>query len=90
MTPEQIQQAIVDGVREAFRSPELHCRYNITPDEHAAQHKAITEFLTTMARIDGIKWEVAKKLATYAAVGLVVLVGYGALGQIGKLLGIVK
>jgi len=90
VTHDEIKSAIAEGVAAAFKNSDLHCRYNITPDEHAAQHKAITEFLATMARIDGIKWEVAKKLATYAAVGLVVLVGYGALGQIGKLLGIIK
>jgi len=90
MTPEEIRASIVDGVAAAFKNPNLHCRYDIDPKLHAEQHREIKDFLETMARIDSIKWEVAKKIATYLAVIVVVLVGYGAMGQIGKFLGVIK
>ena len=90
MGPEEIKAAIVAGVQEAFKNPTLHCRYSIPPEEHATQHQEIKDFLATMARIDAIKWEVAKKIATYLAVGVVVLIGYGAIAYLGRHLGIVR
>ena len=94
MTPEQIKQAVADGVREALSvDPNLHCRYQIDPDEHQKEHEALRRFMDFTARLENIKWTIFQKIILYvvmAAFGLMVYGGimklkiFGGLGWPGR------
>ena len=78
ITKEQIQQAITDGIAKAFRDPEMHCRYAISPDEHAAQHAALKGFMEFTERINGIKWKTAQTLVVMAVISMFTMMLFGA------------
>lgn len=77
-TLEQIKTAISEGIVEAMKNPEIHCRYAISPDEHSAQHAALKGFMEFTDRINGIKWKTAQTLIVMAVVGLFSMMLFGA------------
>jgi len=78
MTKDEIREAISSGIKEAFKNPELHCRYRIAAEKHDAEHLALEQFLRNMGKISDIKffvlrWAVVAALtlvATWASWGI--------------------
>ena len=84
MTHDEIKWAIAEGVKEAFRNPELHCRYRIASEVHDADHAALQQFLRNMGKISDIKFSVLKWVIIAV---LTVLAGLSATGIVHKIQG---
>jgi hypothetical protein len=78
ITPDQIKQAIEEGIINAFKDPAIHCRYAISPEEHINQHAAIARFMVFTEKIENIKWKALQTLVIAIIMGLFGLVVFGA------------
>ncbi len=78
VTLEQIRDAISEGIAAAMANPEIHCRYVISPDEHAAQHAALKGFMEFTDKINGIKWKTAQTIVVMIVVSLFTAMLFGA------------
>lgn len=78
MTTDEVKTIIREAVVEAFKDPEIHCRYAISPDDHMAQHEALKGFMQFTEKINGIKWTTLQTLAVMMVVGLFSLMLFGA------------
>ena len=75
---EEIGETVRLAVIEAFKDPELHCRYAIAPDEHSAQHEALKGFMEFTEKLNGIKWKTLQTLVAFIVLGLFGLALFGA------------
>ena len=78
MTSNEIKVAVRDAVIEVFKDPEIHCRYNITADDHSAQHEALRRFISFTDKIDGIKWKSVQTLVIISVIWLFSIFIFGA------------
>ena len=78
MTTDEVKSIIREAIVEAFKDPEIHCRYAISPDDHMAQHEALKGFMEFTEKINGIKWKTAQTLVIMAVVSLFSLMLFGA------------
>jgi len=81
MTSEEIQKAITEGIQDAFKNPELHCRYRITGQQHDEDHLFIRQFIVNMGKVSDIKFFVLRWLVVAV---LSVVAGWAAFGLIHK------
>jgi len=75
---EEIGEIVKLAVIEAFKDPELHCRYAIAPDEHSAQHEALKGFMEFTEKLNGIKWKTAQAVVVAAVMAAFGLMLFGA------------
>jgi hypothetical protein len=65
----ELAAAVEEGIRRAFLSPELHCRYQIDPDKHERQHDALEKFIRFTGRVDELKWSALKAAVMWFVIG---------------------
>ena len=75
---DQLREIITSAVKEALASPEIHCRYAITPGDHAEQHEALKDFMDFVSNVNKIKWKTLQTLVVYAVLALFGLAIFGA------------
>jgi len=75
---EEISEIVKLAVIDAFKDPELHCRYAIAPDDHSAQHEALKGFMQFTEKLNGIKWKTLQTLIVFIVMGLFGLALFGA------------
>jgi hypothetical protein len=82
VTHDEIKHAIAEGVMEAFKNPELHCRYRITAERHDEDHILIQQFMRNVGKVSDIKFFVIR-WAVIAVLSLVAgLTGFGIVHKI--------
>jgi len=87
LTKEELKEIVEEGILKALSDPKLHCRYSTPPDLHQKQHEQLAIFLDTMNKIQGVKWDIAKRVLSWVAIGVVIIFGYGIFYKVKMLLG---
>lgn len=86
-------KAIVhEAIDEYIKKAQHECRFDILPDEHSRHHAFVAGVISSLDKIDGIKWEFLKDfikwIARFAAIGvmfwLTTKLGWDKLGEILK------
>ena len=82
MTDEQARQiaretakAVVDALLV-----DKHYPCDIDPETHAKHHELVDSAIRVMARIEDIKWSVAKFLVVSAVIGILTAIGFNIKG----------
>lgn len=78
MNKDEIKLIVKDAILEAFADPIVHCRYGISPEEHATQHEALKNFMTFTNNVNGIKWKTIQTIVIIIVGGLFSLMLFGA------------
>ena len=83
MTHDEIKRAISEGVMEAFRNPELHCRYRIAAERHDEDHILIQQFMKNVGKVSDIKFFVIRWAVVAVLSAVAGLAGFGLLQKYG-------
>jgi hypothetical protein len=83
VTHEEIKYAIADGITEAFKNPELHCRYRIAAERHDEDHILMQQFMKNLGKITDIKFFVIRWLVIAILSAIAGLAGYGIMHKYG-------
>jgi uncharacterized protein (DUF2344 family) len=79
---EEITKMIItatsEGIRLAMADPEIHCRYQIKPEDHFAQHEALKGFMKLTEKINNITWKTLQSVVVFIVLGLFGLMLFGA------------
>jgi hypothetical protein len=84
MTPDEIKAAVSAGIAEAFKNPELHCRYRITAEQHEEDHLLMKQFARNVGKINDIKFAVLKWIII---VVLTIIGGWASFGVVHNIQG---
>ena len=79
MTDEQARQIARETARtviDALNLDKQHHLCDIDPETHAKHHELVYSAIRVMARIEDIKWSVAKFLVVSAVVGILAAIGW--------------
>ena len=82
MTDEQARQIARETARavvEALLIDKQHL-CDIDPETHAKHHELVDSAIRVMARIEDIKWSVAKFLVVSAVIGILTAIGWNVKG----------
>jgi hypothetical protein len=76
----QIARETARAVVEALATDQKHHLCDIDPETHAKHHELVDSAIRVMARIEDIKWSVAKFLVVSAVVGILAAIGWNVKG----------
>ncbi len=83
MTDEQARQIARETARtviDALILDKQHHLCDIDPETHAKHHELVDSAIRVMARIEDIKWSVAKFLVVSAVIGILTAIGFNLKG----------
>ena len=75
----QIARETATAVVEALLRDNQHL-CDIDPETHAKHHELVDSAIRVMARIEDIKWSVAKFLVVSAVIGILTAIGFNLKG----------
>jgi hypothetical protein len=75
----QIARETATAVVEALLCDKQHL-CDIDPETHAKHHELVDSAIRVMARIEDIKWSVAKFLVVSAVIGILTAIGFNLKG----------
>ncbi len=75
----QIARETATAVVEALLYDKQHL-CDIDPETHAKHHELVDSAIRVMARIEDIKWSVAKFLVVSAVIGILTAIGFNLKG----------